>query len=93
MMVSRPEGTRSPVVVVVTVQVTFINLPALPMGLLLPMRLVDYNGGNRRLVITAESGALPEPIVAWLQASPQYRALIAQVGPVNAPGESEVFER
>lgn len=93
MMVSRPEGTRAPTVLVINVQVTFVNLPMLPMGLLLPMRLVDYNGGNRRLVITAESGALPEPIVAWLQASPQYRALIAQVGPVNASGESEVFER
>lgn len=72
------------VTVTVTVRVTFVNLPMLPMGLLLPMRLVQYNGGNRRLVITAESGELPQPIVEWLAASPQYREMIGAIGEIDS---------
>lgn len=79
-------ATPVQVTVTVNVQVTFINLPMMPMGLLLPMRLVPYNGGNRRLVITAESSALPEPIVAWLQSSPQYRQMIGSVGAIGGIG-------
>lgn len=84
-MTSRPgagaHGARpAPAITVINVQVVFVNLPTLPTSLLLPMRLVAYNGGNRKLTITAESSVLPQPIAEWLQASPQYRQMIGAIG-------------
>jgi len=53
---------------------------ALPVEVLIPLRLVAYNGGSRKLVITSHTVELPQPIVAWLQGAVQYRSLIGVVG-------------
>jgi hypothetical protein len=71
-------------VTVINVQVVFVNLATLPTSLLLPMRLVQYNGGNRKLTISAESGVLPQAIAEWLQSSPQYREMIGAIGAIGA---------
>lgn len=59
--------------------VTFSTASGLVSELLLPMRLIAYNGGSRRLVIGGETRTLPAPIVAWLQGSSQYGWLIVAV--------------
>lgn len=57
---------------------TLVLLPstALPLTILLPMRLLAYNRGMRQLYLITHSESLPAPIVSWLQESVQYRALI-----------------
>jgi len=47
------------------------------------MRLIVYNGGNRKLVITSATMDLPQPIVVWLQESVQYRDLIDRILPAS----------
>ncbi len=46
---------------------------ALPVDVLIPLRLVIYNHGSRKLVITSHTVELPQPIVVWLQGAVQYR--------------------
>jgi hypothetical protein len=88
---STSSGTLPKATVMVTV--TFADPAAVSSWLLLPMRLIAYNGGNRKLVITANTMELPEPVVMWLRESVQYRSWIGDVRPVSAAiPESEVFE-
>ena len=61
--------------------VVFGLVTPLSTSLLLPMRLIVYNHGNRKLVITSATMDLPQPIVVWLQESVQYRGLIDRILP------------
>lgn len=65
----------------IVVTVLFNKVAPLPTSLLLPMRLITYNQGNRKLVITSNNMDLPQPIVVWLQESVQYRDLIDRILP------------
>ncbi len=67
----------------IVVTVLFNKVAPLPTSLLLPMRLIVYNGGNRKLVITSATMDLPQPIVVWLQESVQYRDLIDRILPAS----------
>ena len=63
--------------------VFFGPVAPLPTSLLLPMRLIVYNAGNRKLVITSATMDLPQPLVVWLQESVQYRDLIDHILPTS----------
>lgn len=64
-----------------------------PIEVMIPMRLIVYNAGSRKLLITTDSLDLPMPVVVWLQESPVYRQLIASVGNiVRGAVESERVE-
>ena len=71
------------------VTVTIVDPAAVNSWLLLPMRLIAYNGGNRKLVITANTMELPEPVVMWLRESVQYGAWIGDVRPVLRQAQEE----
>jgi hypothetical protein len=59
--------------------------------ILLPMRLVAYNGGSRRLLILSGTLPLPEPVVSWLVGSSQYGWLITNVAPFSSAGSETVL--
>jgi hypothetical protein len=63
--------------------VVFGLVAPLSTSLLLPMRLIVYNQGNRKLLITSTTMDLPQPIVVWLQESVQYRDLIDRILPAS----------
>jgi hypothetical protein len=63
-----------------------------PLELLLPMRLIIYNAGSRKLVITHDAIDLPQPIVLWLQESAQHQRLIDRIVDQSAtPTAGESF--
>lgn len=62
----------------------------LPLEILLPMRLVIYNAGSRKLLITTTSLDLPQPIVVWMQTSVRYRHLLVAVD-TNMPENSDEY--
>lgn len=77
----------------VTIQVVAIQPTVqLPVEILLPMRLVAYNGGSRKLVIANPHAELPAPVVAWLQESTLYRSLLAEIGEVAPSGDKATGE-
>lgn len=58
---------------------------AFPVEVLIPMRLLIYNGGGRKLILRGGEQTLPAPIASWLQTSVEHGRLIATVAPVAEP--------
>jgi hypothetical protein len=50
----------------------------LPREVMIPMRLIGYNGGGRRLVLRAGEQVLPASVVEWLQGAVEYRGLVVK---------------
>lgn len=48
------------------VDVQFVQTMAFPVEVLLPLRLIIYNGNVRKKLITGKETSLPQPLAAWL---------------------------
>jgi len=51
------------------VNVTYAPTLAFPVEVLLPLRLIIYNGNVRRKVLTGQETTLPQPLAEWLAKS------------------------
>ena len=67
--------------------VRYNHVIAFPVEVLIPMRLIVYNGGGRKVILRGGEQALAAPIAAWLQTSVEHGRLVATVEPVNEAAE------
>lgn len=65
-------------------KVQFVETLAFPVEVLLPLRLIIFNGNVRRKLITGKETTLPQPLAEWLAKS---SALSGKV--TFSPSESE----
>jgi len=50
-------------------KVQFVETLAFPVEVLLPLRLIIFNGNVRRKLITGKETTLPQPLAEWLAKS------------------------
>ena len=67
--------------------VRYAQVIAFPVEVLIPMRLIVYNGGGRKLILRGGEQELAAPIAAWLQTAVEHGRLVATVEPVADPAD------
>ena len=68
--------------------VRYNHVIAFPVEVLIPMRLIVYNGGGRKLILRGGEQELAAPIAAWLQTAVEHNRLVATVEAVAAPADA-----